>query len=90
MTLGAGWTAAARGDGMGGNALGVPAAVHSLTAREREVLALVGEGLTNAEIAERLFLAETTAKTHVHRVMGKLQARDRVQAALIANRAGLV
>ena len=80
----------ARGDGMSGNAAGVPAAVHSLTAREREVLALVGEGLTNAEIAERLFLAETTAKTHVHRVMGKLQARDRVQAALIANRAGLV
>ncbi len=66
------------------------AAVGSLTEREREVLGLVGEGLTNAEIAERLFLAETTAKTHVHRIMGKLQARDRVQAALIARRAGLV
>jgi DNA-binding NarL/FixJ family response regulator len=68
----------------------VPAAVHSLTPREREVLGLIGEGLTNAEIAQRLFLAETTAKTHVHRIMGKLQARDRVQAALIAHRAGVV
>lgn len=68
----------------------VPAAVHALTPREREVLGLVGAGLTNAEIAERLYLAETTAKTHVHRIMGKLQSRDRVQAALIAHRAGLV
>ncbi len=83
-------TPPARADGMGGTARDVPAAVYSLTAREREVLALVGQGLTNAEIADRLFLAETTAKTHVHRIMGKLQARDRVQAALIANRAGLV
>jgi DNA-binding NarL/FixJ family response regulator len=83
-------TPPASGNPTAHNAPGVPAAVHSLTPREREVLALVGEGLTNAEIAERLFLAETTAKTHVHRIMGKLQARDRVQAALIANRAGLV
>jgi DNA-binding NarL/FixJ family response regulator len=66
------------------------AAVGSLTEREREVLGLVGEGLTNAEIAQRLFLADTTVKTHVHRIMGKLQARDRVQTALVANRAGLV
>jgi DNA-binding NarL/FixJ family response regulator len=66
------------------------AAVGSLTEREREVLGLVGEGLTNAEIAQRLFLADTTVKTHVHRIMGKLQARDRVQTALIAHRAGLV
>ena len=66
------------------------AAVGSLTEREREVLGLVGEGLTNAEIAQRLFLADTTVKTHVHRIMGKLQARDRVQTALVAHRAGLV
>jgi DNA-binding NarL/FixJ family response regulator len=64
--------------------------VQSLTPREREVLGLIGAGLTNAEIAERLFLAEATAKTHVHRVLGKLAARDRVQAALIAHQAGLV
>jgi DNA-binding NarL/FixJ family response regulator len=68
----------------------VPKAVQSLTPREREVLGLIGAGLTNAEIAERLFLAEATAKTHVHRVLGKLAARDRVQAALIAHQAGLV
>jgi DNA-binding NarL/FixJ family response regulator len=68
----------------------IPESVKALTPREREVLALIGAGLTNAEIAKRLFLADTTAKTHVHRIMGKLGARDRVQAALIAHRAGLV
>jgi DNA-binding NarL/FixJ family response regulator len=68
----------------------VAAAVGALTEREREVLTLVGRGLTNSEIAAALFLSEATVKTHVHRIMGKLSARDRVQAVLIAHSAGLV
>ncbi|GAB2521255.1 response regulator [Paramicrobacterium agarici] len=61
-----------------------------LTEREREVLALVGEGLTNDEIAARLFLSPLTAKTHVSRVLGKLGARDRVQLVIVAYETGLV
>ncbi|GAB3495527.1 response regulator transcription factor [Nocardiopsis coralliicola] len=61
-----------------------------LTEREREVLALVGEGLSNAEIGERLFVSPATARTHVSRAMVKLQARDRAQLVVIAYRAGLV
>jgi len=61
-----------------------------LTGREREVLGLVGTGLTNAEIGERLFLSPLTAKTHVSRIMGKLGARDRVQLVIIAYQAGLI
>ncbi|BCJ47616.1 DNA-binding response regulator [Actinoplanes ianthinogenes] len=60
-----------------------------LTARERQVLALVGEGLTNAEIGRRLFITPGTAKVHVARLLYKLGARDRVQLVIIANRAGL-
>ncbi|QPZ37213.1 response regulator [Paramicrobacterium chengjingii] len=70
-----------------------PPQVHSLdalTGREREVLALVGEGLTNDEIAKRLFLSPLTAKTHVSRMLGKLGARDRVQLVIIAYETQLV
>jgi DNA-binding NarL/FixJ family response regulator len=61
-----------------------------LTEREREVLALVGLGLTNQEIGERLFLSPLTAKTHVSRIMAKLLARDRVQLVVVAYETGLV
>ncbi|SDH39934.1 response regulator [Agrococcus jejuensis] len=61
-----------------------------LTEREREVLALVGEGLTNEEIAGRLFLSPLTTKTHVSRMMGKLGARDRVRLVVLAYETGLV
>jgi DNA-binding NarL/FixJ family response regulator/signal transduction histidine kinase len=61
-----------------------------LTEREREVLALVAEGLSNDEIAGRLFLSPLTAKTHVSRIMTKLNARDRAQLVVIAYESGLV
>jgi DNA-binding NarL/FixJ family response regulator len=61
-----------------------------LTEREREIVALVGEGLSNREIAERLFLSPATAKTHVSRAMGKLRVRDRAQLVVIAYESGLV
>ncbi len=61
-----------------------------LTEREREVVALVGEGLTNDEIAVRLVMSPATAKTHVSRSMVKLQARDRAQLVVMAYETGLV
>jgi DNA-binding NarL/FixJ family response regulator len=61
-----------------------------LTEREREVLTLVGHGLTNAEIAERLYLSPLTAKTHVSRIISKLGARDRVHLVVLAYETGLV
>jgi DNA-binding NarL/FixJ family response regulator len=61
-----------------------------LTDREREVMALVAEGLTNDEIAERLFMSPATAKTHVSRAMIKLNARDRAQLVVFAYESGLV
>jgi DNA-binding NarL/FixJ family response regulator len=61
-----------------------------LTEREREVLGLVGLGLTNDEIGRRLFLSPLTAKTHVSRIMAKLVARDRVQLVVVAYETGLV
>ena len=67
-----------------------PERLAPLTEREREVLPLVGQGLTNEEIATRLFLSPLTAKTHVSRVMGKLGARDRVQLVVTAYETGLV
>jgi DNA-binding NarL/FixJ family response regulator len=61
-----------------------------LTPREREVLTLVGRGLSNAEIAEQLVLSPLTAKTHVARLFAKLEARDRAQLVVIAYESGLV
>ena len=61
-----------------------------ITEREREVLALVGQGLTNEEIGRELFLSPLTAKTHVSRIMAKLHARDRVQLVVVAYESGLV
>ena len=61
-----------------------------LTDREQEVLALVGDGLSNTEIAKRLYLSPATAKTHVSRAMIKLRARDRAQLVVIAYESGLV
>ena len=61
-----------------------------LTDREREVVALVAEGLSNEGIAERLVVSQATAKTHVSRAMGKLRARDRAQLVVIAYESGLV
>jgi DNA-binding NarL/FixJ family response regulator len=61
-----------------------------LTNREREVVAEVGQGLTNEEIAERLFMSPATAKTHVSRAMTKLGARDRAQLVVFAYESGLV
>ena len=68
----------------------VAAGLEELTDREREIVALVGEGLSNQEIAERLFVSPATAKTHVSRAMGKLGARDRAQLVVIAYESGLV
>ena len=65
------------------------AAFDSLTPREREVLGLLGRGMTNAAIARELFVAEKTVKTHVSSILAKLRLADRTQAALYAARLGL-
>jgi DNA-binding NarL/FixJ family response regulator len=66
------------------------AGVAALTGRECEVLKLVADGMSNAEVAERLVLSRATVKTHVANILEKLHARDRVQAAAIAHRSGLM
>jgi len=63
--------------------------LHTLTEREREIVGLVGEGLSNDEIAERLFVSPATARTHVSRAMIKLGARDRAQLVVFAYQSGL-
>ncbi|MEV7890123.1 response regulator [Streptomyces sp. NPDC002817] len=73
-----------------GARLAVPGDLVALTAREREVMAWVAEGHSNEEIAQKLFVSPLTVRTHVHRAMTKLGARDRAQLVVIAYQSGLV
>ncbi|WP_416981924.1 response regulator transcription factor [Streptomyces sp. T028] len=73
-----------------GARLAVPADLTALTAREREVMAWVAEGHSNEEVAGKLFVSPLTVRTHVHRAMTKLGARDRAQLVVIAYQTGLV
>ena len=69
---------------------GTPAGLEELTNREREAVALAAHGLSNDEIAERMVISPTTAKTHVNRAMMKVHARDRAQLVVLAYESGLV
>jgi len=73
-----------------GTGLATPNRLAALTSREREVMTLAAEGHSNAEIAGKLFVSPLTARTHIHRAMTKLDARDRAQLVVIAYQTGLV
>jgi DNA-binding NarL/FixJ family response regulator len=85
-----GQTAASRAGLPAASGTGSPTALSPLTAREREVLAMLGRGLSNTELAEQLFLSPATVKTHVARIFSKLGLRGRAQAVVLAYELGLV
>nr|AAZ23070.1 possible response regulator [Streptomyces fradiae] len=84
------FTSGARGTGTGAATPAVHRDLAALTPREREVLTLMGRGLSNAELARELTLSEATVKTHVSRIFAKLALRDRAQAVVLAYETGLV